>query len=308
MRSGRACAILLVSLLAPQPPNTPAVHFSAGESARSIPFDLVGGRIVLRVGVNGSAPVSFILDTGADVNAIGLSYARSTGIGLVPWTGGFVGIGDHAPEVHLATDAMSFSLPGVELSDSQTFVISLDETHDCLGRNPRLDGFLGMPFFRSLVVEIDYRSRLLNLYDPSSYAYAGHGRIVPIEFDSMYSYVNVQVAAPRRPPVRAKLVIDTGAGALSLTKQFAKSHGILPAAETLIPGAECGSAGRSAEPTLVGTIDRLQIGGFTLSHLQTVFYQATADRTYDGLLGSEILRHFKVIFDYSRHRMILEPS
>ena len=147
---------------------------------------------------------------------------------------------------------------------------------------------------------------MLNLYDPSSYAYVGHGRIVPIEIDSMYSYANVRVAVPGRPPARAKLVIDTGAGPLSLTKQFARAHGILPSADKLIPGAECGSAGRASDPTLVGNVGHLQIGGFTIPNVQTAFYQATADRPYDGLLGSNILRRFKVIFDYSRRRMILE--
>lgn len=29
---------------------------------------------------------------------------------------------------------------------------------------------------------------------------------------------------------------------------------------------------------------------------------------YDGILGGEILRRFKVVFDYSRRRMMLEPN
>lgn len=304
--SPRATAVLLVSLVAPQPAGTPTIHFTSGASARSIPFDLVDGRIVLRVRVNGGTPVSFILDTGADVDAVGLRYARSSDIATVPWTGGFVGIGGHAPEMHLATDEIAFGLPGVEVSDSRAFVMSMSETHDCLGESPQIDGFLGAPFFRSLVVEIDYASHLLNLYDPSRYVYAGHGRIVPIEMDSMYTYVNVNISEAGRRPVAAKLVVDTGAGVLSLTKQFARAHGVMPAARTLTAGAECGSAGRSSDPTLVGSIDRLHIGGVTLSRLRTAFYEATPDRTYDGLLGSDILRRFKVIFDYSRRRMILE--
>src|ERR1700694_918179 len=33
-----------------------------------------------------------------------------------------------------------------------------------------------------------------------------------------------------------------------------------------------------------------------------------ASPEFDGVIGSEILRRFKVIFDYSRQRMILEPN
>jgi hypothetical protein len=33
-----------------------------------------------------------------------------------------------------------------------------------------------------------------------------------------------------------------------------------------------------------------------------------ASSDFDGILGGEMLRRFKVIFDYSRQRVILEPN
>lgn len=35
---------------------------------------------------------------------------------------------------------------------------------------------------------------------------------------------------------------------------------------------------------------------------------STSTTSYDGVIGTEILRRFKVIFDYSRSRVILEPG
>jgi C-terminal processing protease CtpA/Prc len=44
----------------------------------------------------------------------------------------------------------------------------------------------------------------------------------------------------------------------------------------------------------------------------TAFSQAAkgsaADRSYDGAIGGEILRRFKLIFDYSRRQLVLEPN
>jgi hypothetical protein len=75
--------------------------------------------------------------------------------------------------------------------------------------------------------------------------------------------------------------------------------------EKLTVGAECGIGG-SAKPTLVGKLEAIQLGGFKLSNPLTVFYQDPPAEG-DGLLGNLALRNFKVIFDYSRSRMILEP-
>lgn len=317
VRAALLGSLLLVTGSGVQP-ETDAVtaRFTAGTSARSIPFEFVHGEILLKVGVGGGPPSTFILDTGANMDVVSLQYAKAAGLSLERWVSGFVGIGEKPPEMHLVTDALTFSLPGVDVSDSQVFAISLDSTQDCLALAaarqpgdvaPVIDGFLGAPFFRGLVVEIDYLQRQIHLYDPSSYAYKGRGRSIPIEMDAMYTYVDAQVSAKGHRAAHAKLVVDTGAGALSLTKQFADAHGIMPPGDTLRPGKECGSAGLSSDPTLVGTLDRLKIGHFTLRHPLTVFYQATASRTYDGLLGGDALQNFTVIFDYSRQRMILEP-
>lgn len=309
--------VMLAGLLADQPaPGAVAVRFAAGTSTRSIPFDLLGNRILLRVGINGSSAATFILDTGANFNVVSLQWARAAGIALVPWTDSSVGIGARPPELQLVTDALTFNLPDLVVSDSHVFAMALEEAQDCLaiaarqsgGVPPAIAGFLGAPFFRSLVVQIDYGARQLHLYDPKGYTYKGRGRSVPIDVDAMYTYVDVRVAAPGGRDAHAKLVVDTGAGALSLTRQFATTHGVLPSADRLAPGAECGSAGPSNDPTLVGPLDRLQIGPFTLRRPVAVFYQATSDRTYDGLLGGDALQHFTVIFDYSRRRMILEPT
>jgi Predicted membrane protein (DUF2306)/Aspartyl protease len=306
----------LSTVVRAQPANAVDVHFTTGASARSIPFERVNDKILLRVGVNGSPAATFILDTGANVDVVSLRFARTAGMPLEPWTGGSVGIGNRPPELHTVTDPLAFTLPGLAVSDSRVFAIALDNIDECLARAgqgqpahmPVIDGVLGAPFFRSLIVEIDYAARQLHLYDPSHYRYKGHGRSLPIDLDASYTYVEAQVALPRGRPARAKLVVDTGAGVLSLTKQFAAAHGVLPPANALTPGAECGSAGLSNVPTLVGAVDRLQLGPFTLRNAVTTFYEATADRTYDGLLGADALQHFRVIFDYSRRRMILEPA
>src|SRR4030095_4296119 len=61
-----------------------------------------------------------------------------------------------------------------------------------------------------------------------------------------------------------------------------------------------------------GRIHVLEFGGQTFKNVPTSFPDASAGTTGEpgrnGNLGSGILRRFKVIYDYSRNRMIVEPN
>jgi len=61
-----------------------------------------------------------------------------------------------------------------------------------------------------------------------------------------------------------------------------------------------------------GRVKTIRLGSFQLENSVAKFSRATrgddASASYDGLIGGDILRRFKVVFDYSRRRMILEPN
>src|SRR5687767_14204454 len=89
-------------------------RFTSGKSALGIPFELDNNHIYVRVSVNGSRPLSFILDTGA-YSIIHERKARSIGLKL-KLIGQAGGVGANQPDVYLVTDKVSFSLPGVGFS------------------------------------------------------------------------------------------------------------------------------------------------------------------------------------------------
>jgi Aspartyl protease len=151
-----------------------------------------------------------------------------------------------------------------------------------------VDGILGKGFFSSFVVEIDYAARLINLYDADSYQDTGRRKSLPLEMDPQYIFVQAQVKAVGRRLVRARLIVDTGAAtALSLTKQFAEEHKLLPPAEKLRATIDCGIRGLAKETTLLATLEALELGGIKLSNPVTVFYHKPAAQGGDGLLEAQ---------------------
>jgi len=302
-------------------------RFTSGKSAIAIPFELDDyNHIWLRVIVNGS-PLSFLLDTGGSGPYPMLSVRAAESLGMkLQFLGRKtnVGVGTKPTDFHLVTDKSSLSLPGVEMSSRSLFVMS---TNDCAdqatdggidrnvpskqnlkeGTKKVMDGGFGNGFFSSFVVEIDYPARLINLYDPQSYKYTGAGKSFPLEMDDLI-YAQAQVKAPGLPPVTARLAVDTGAATtLTLNRRFAEEHKLLPPPEKLTATNECGVGGMAEGTSYEGRLEALQLGDIMWSNPLTFFRKNPVGEGYDGLLGGGALRHFKVIFDYSRRRMILEP-
>lgn len=297
-------------------------RFVSGQRALAIPFELRDGIIYLRVSVNGSPLLSFNLDTGASYTVLNLSLAKSLGVGLQSLGKIEGGSGAATPEYYRVTDGVSFRLPGVVFTSQGVVAMALDKVQGCIDNaaadgsasnaaqsaRKGLDGILGKDFFSSLVVEVNYTARRINLYDPHSYQYRGKGQSLPLEIGG-FIYVQAQIRAKGRKPITARLMVDTGASApLSLTKQFIEANRLLPPVEKLREVKDCGIGGFANEKSWVGSLDALQLGGVRLSNPVTVFLQDAAASEYDGTLGNIALSNFYVIFDYARRRMILAPS
>ncbi len=62
----------------------------------------------------------------------------------------------------------------------------------------------------------------------------------------------------------------------------------------------------------VGRVPAIRLGGFVVSNPLTQFSQNTsgilATPDLAGIIGAQMLRRFRVIFDYPHGEMILEPN
>jgi hypothetical protein len=303
------------------------IRFSSGRSALAIPFELDDNLIYVPVSINNSKPLSFILDTGA-FTIVNLPRAQELGVKLKRF-GQTEGIGDEQQDVFLGAERVSFGLPGVTLSRQRLLAVTLNKVEDCIdkfivdengrdissskphvkGARRKVDGILGAEFFSNFVVEIDYASRLINVYEPASYRWNGKGEKLPLELEPQHIFVQAHVRSQGRPALPVKLLVDTGgAMAITLTRRFTDEHQLLPSTERLSSTPVCGLAGMMKEKSLLGEIDALMLGNLKIGNPLVEFRRATVDYESDGFLGGAILRRYKVIFDYSRRLMILEQA
>jgi hypothetical protein len=113
---------------------------------------------------------------------------------------------------------------------------------------------------------------------------------------------------PGREPLRARYEVDSGCdGALCLGHAFVKTNRLDELPGRNHAGARTGVGGSVA--TEVGHLPQFQLGDQKLADVAANFFRegSPVDADLAGHIGLGVLRHFKVIFDYSRRQMILEP-
>ena len=282
--------------------NTPKVRFASGNSALKIPLEIDNNIILMQVRVNGSKPLKFIFDTGASHS--GINSQRATELGLKT-QGNASGTATGGRIQGTIVRDVTLSVSGTEVSNQTMFSMPFPTVPGF-----EFDGVIGYGFINQFVIEIDYLNKTMNLYDPRTFTYRGEGKDVPLLFDGgSIPSVLTRIIVEGRASVEARLVIDTGAdGTLVINNPFVKKQQLLAAMPK--PEQDRGRGLGGEERRLLGQVKSVQLGPFVMKDPPVVLSLETEvdSKDGDGVVGGEIFRRFKMIIDYSRKRMILEPN
>lgn len=273
-----------------------------GGASAEVPFESYASLILVKVSINGGAPLPFILDTGG-LNLLTPAAAGKLGIrgqGDLP----VHGVGGKTQSLRIA-QVKTYRLGDVQLDDQQFLIIKLPELLTYRGHKTPIAGLIGYEVLRRFVTRIDYGRDRLTLTPVGEFHYRGDGHEVPLTF------------AGRTPQVRARVngvtgvfKLDTGdSGGLTLFAAFARAHDIALAGR--VSTAIAAGVGGSVE-SRSGRVNGFAIGGFELSHpvadLVDPRAGAFASKVLAGNIGRDILSRFTLTLDYERQRLYLEPD
>jgi hypothetical protein len=280
------------------PVSSADLQFASGQNASRFPFERVGNFVYLRARVNDSEPLWFLLDTGATASYFDVQKAQVLNLGQDDFNKG-----------------VSLNLPGVKLLNQK---FSLQPLRFGIYNGHAVDGLLGYDFISRFVVEIDYVNNSITLSEPNNYKYSGSGEVVPLtllEDDSggKVPLVRVKIMQNGRAAVEGNFIADTAVrSAVSFNTPFVDANKLLNPAQKTIQVALGGGAMVRESKQPIGRVPSIQFGRLTFKNHVAIFFRdnqgVVASPEFDGIIGNEILRRFKVIFDYSRRQMILEPN
>ena len=275
-------------------------------AAGPVPAQITGSRIHIPVAVNGNAPATFILDTGAASTVVEKEYAAQRGIRTASQTRAMGAAG--ALDVGVAKDLV-YEFSDRRVPVPRTPLIPLDAVNRRAGRP--VQGILGYEAFASSVVEIDYAGGSVTFHDQKTFSAPKDAVTVPIRFQhGRTPTVHAQLTLPDGRVVAARLLLDTGASAsLILTRAFVDRHDV-HVDGGIDTALGLGVGGATSERT--GRIAKLDFAGFAFERPITLLSRATkgvlGDSSVDGILGGEVLRRFTLHVDYKRRQILLTPN
>jgi hypothetical protein len=257
-------------------------------------------RIMVPAGVNEWNNLSFMLDTGFSMTMIHPDLPEQLKLRRV---GEITVVGIAGEEKAPTYEGALFDIGGVKYQPRRVGALTSDA-----GRRRRRDGIIGSGLFRQCVVEIDFARNQLALYAPSNFTYAGKGEVISLRFrrGGTTPIIAAIINHTNGAAIRGEFEIDSGCDSgVCLGHDFIEANHLLDDGQTRA-GGKFGVGGGAQ--TRNGHLPQLQIGAAKIDKPDTDFFLegSPVDRGLAGHLGFGVLKHFKVIFDYSRRQMILE--
>jgi hypothetical protein len=160
----------------------------------------------------------------------------------------------------------------------------------------QLDGLFGHNFLERFVTTIDYPEKRHTIEEPSSFEYNGSGEILPISSNGQQPFVKARIKVPGNLAEESMFLVDTGS-------QDEIDHPLIAKASQKTR-TRAGVGLGTATIGVFGPVETLQLGNIQLQDLSGV---AGDIGLGSHLIGGGVLHLFKIIFDYQRKRMILEP-
>ena len=271
-----------------------------------LPFLSRNNHLLVRGTVNASDSLWFIVDTGAGGNVLNQSTAKRLGLAVTP---GVQAHGAGGPAQGGRIERATIRVAGFAIEDPSLVALDLDllaikTGHPC-------DGILGAPFWKSAVVTIDYAASTMTLHDPGGYRPPAGSAALEISFERAHPYVDGRLTLPGGEPVEGRFVIDTGSAmSLILAPGFVEKEKAMERVRRTLRTVMGGVGGQSEAP--MGRIGSLELGPFALEAPIAILRPPGAGHTSIpgsiGNIGGDVLRRFRVTFDYGRKRMHLEKA
>jgi len=245
----------------------------------------------------------FIVDTGCGLTSLDAGWAAS--IGIVPNDTQQTVHGTDAVATSFAT-APSLRVGDVLLENTQVLLLPLAGVSEHLGM--QVDGVAGYDILSRGIVAIDFREDTMSILDE----YDGAGFVIPVDLTYRIPIAQATIAIDETTELTARMALDLGSGTFDvrLVGAFVDTHDEILSA---LPST-AGPFGTGVGGAIEGRMTRfrsVRVGDFVIDHPTAGI---TNDRRgalglgiFDGTVGANVFAGKRLILDYARSRVIIEP-
>lgn len=275
-----------------------------GSSTRWLPMQTYLNRYIFIDGMVNGHKTEIVLDSGAGMTVLDKRFADAAGI---KGQGALQAQGASGNMIASMTDGITIDLDQLHLKNLTAVILDLSEVSRGLGKD--IPVILGKEVFNNFIVDIDYPGKRIAFREYQGYNYEGSGSTLKL-YPGDDGHKLLDISLEGLPP--ARVTLDTGSGlALTLFRAFwDETHHMLDDGR-LVSDVLSGGVGGDSVSTIT-TLKSANIAGYELRNLPVELYSDSVGsfntKRLAGNLGAGILNRFRVIFDYSQDRLMLEPS
>jgi len=287
-----------------------------GKTQHKVPFELIDNLIIVRIVMNKTLPLKFIVDTGVRTSILtektftdllNISYSRKI---KIPVAGGQKIVNAYvAPNI-------TMDMSGVVGKGHALLVLEEDllQLKNILGHN--IQGILGYELFSRFIIEINYQKKVMTLYEPIAFKKRNLDDNkkflrIPITIEDTKPYCYSTVIFNSGKEVTTKLMLDTGASHAIMLDDDSSEDIILP--EKSIRSY----LGRGLGGDISGDIARVKQFKLQDYHFDDVIVTFPDKQFYDqdykgvyrnGTIGGGIFSRFIVVFNFMDEYVYLKKN
>jgi predicted aspartyl protease len=272
----------------------------------SVPFELYGDHIFIKLSVDGSEPQDFIFDTGDGLTVLDIDVAKSLGLNL-----------DHKQRTSSAQGSISgalikhnsIDLGGMNMEKNvKIYATSLKHLEISIGRN--VDGIIGYDIFHHHAVGIDYSTKTFNVYDSSSLP--KKGTALDIKLVSGIPTISASVTLNDGQSLSGTFYVNTGAGTtVDFNTPFANQNNVIDRTgeHYSYPVKDLGD---TESMHYEGRVKSFNMGSIKIENMPIGISQVATglqgDKRTAGIIGNRLLKQFNMVLDIKGGKLYLDPN
>ncbi len=285
-------------------------EFLENKKRQKVDFELINNLIVLPVEVNGQK-LHFLLDSGVNTTLVfnnnqlqnpKLDDAKQVML---------QGLGDGNPVVAHITTGNTLKIKHL-VAEQQTILL-IDETEFEFAKRmgTQIDGILGYSLFSSALITVNYETEQIKFqkFEHQPKRICRQCYEIPIEIHDNKPYIQLSGKLSTYLPIEGKFLVDSGSG--DSIWLFPDSEGV----DIIEPVFE-DFLGRAINGNIFGQrgkITSMNIGEKTFQGVKVAYPNEENLKHLSilegriGSIGGEILRRFRVTFDYQNKKIYFKP-
>lgn len=273
----------------------------------SMPFELFGDHIIIKLQVNNSTPLDFIFDTGDGLTVLDIDKARELGM-IADVAARKTSAGGRVKGVLLKHQKIE--IEDQEIEDVEIYETSLLTLERTVGR--LFDGIIGYDILKNYIVRVDYDQMKFELYDQKSSAFQPKGEVFPLKLNSYIPYIKGKFTLANGAIYKGDFFIDTGArAAVDLNTPYVNKNNLI---DKIGPKYEYNiiDVAEKEIKHYMGRATTFSFGEFTEKNLPLGLSQAEqgiqSNKKVAGIIGNATLKRYNITYDYASKKIYIEPN